>query len=122
MRSDPSAVLGILVLLIVVTIVAKVSSAVSSKRRKKVEEARQRAIYAKYGQTEMAERILNGTLWKGETAEQLLDSLGPAAATESKLLKTKRKEVRKYAPIGRRRYAIKITLENDVVVGWDVKG
>lgn len=40
---------------------------------------------------------------------------------DQKVLKTKTKEVWKYKPTGKNRYALKITLEDDEVIGWDQK-
>ena len=59
--------------------------------------------------------------WQGQTEEQLLDSLGKPKDIDQKVLKTKTKEIWKYNETGKNRYALKITLENGKVVGWDQK-
>jgi hypothetical protein len=90
-----------------------------SKARKAT--ARRKAIIAKFGAGDLAERIIVGQVWTGETAEQLTWSLGPPIAVEEKVLKTKRKQVWKYGQTGVNRFSVKVTLENDIVVGWDSK-
>jgi hypothetical protein len=69
----------------------------------------------------VVEGIMAKTFWQGQTSEQLLDSLGEPLAIDNKVLKTKKKEVWKYDTIARNRYGLKITLENDIVMGWDQK-
>ena len=83
--------------------------------------ARREAIYAKYGHTEIAERIINKTVWVGESAAQLRDSLGAPVDTDERVLKTKRKETWKYAQRGKNRFGLRIVVENGLVVGWDEK-
>lgn len=48
-----------------------------------------------------------------------MDSLGRPLDIDQKVLKTK--EVWKYNQTGKGRYALRITLENGEVVGWDQK-
>jgi hypothetical protein len=38
------------------------------------------------------------------------------------VLKTKTKEIWKYREIKKGQYALKVTLEENMVVGWDMKG
>lgn len=83
--------------------------------------ARRARIYGKYGRTEVAERLIKRTVWVGETAEQLQDSLGVPVDIDEKVLKTKRKETWKYVRRGRNRYGLRITVENGIIVGWDEK-
>lgn len=78
-------------------------------------------LVRKYGDEELATKIINRTLWQGQTAEQVLDSLGKPKDIDQKVLKTKTKEIWKYFPSGRRRYGLRITLDNGEVVGWDQK-
>lgn len=85
------------------------------------EKQRREKIYQKYGHTEIAEKILNKTIWVSETDEQLKDSLGKPIDIDETVLKTKRKEVWKYYRKGANRFGLKIILENNVVVGWDEK-
>ena len=71
---------------------------------------------------EIVDAILNGQFWKGQSAEQLRDSLGSPSAIDRQVLKTKTKEVWKYNEIKKDQYALRIMLEKDEVVGWDQKG
>ena len=82
---------------------------------------RRKHLIERYGDAEIAERIMKGVYWKGQTAEQLRDALGKPADIDQTVLKTKVKEVWKYQPTGKRRYAVKITLDDGVVVGWEDK-
>lgn len=92
----------------------------AERKRLGLERNRER-IYAKYGKTDVADRILDKRVWVGETAEQLRDSLGEPLDIDQKVLKTKKKEIWKYVQTGVNRYGYKFTLENDVVIGWDEK-
>ena len=100
-------------------------SILASAAQKKEREERRRAhaayIYGKYGHSKVAEDILNQVIWTGESGEQLRDSLGRPIDIDQKVLKTKKKEVWKYAQTGTNRFGLRITLDNDVVVGWDEK-
>lgn len=82
---------------------------------------RAKAIYDKYGRTTLAEKIIAKTIWVGETASELRDSLGAPNDTDEKVLKTKTKVIWKYQHRGGNRYGLRITVENGVVVGWDEK-
>lgn len=73
----------------------------------------------KYQDDGVVEKIVSGTIWQGQTPEQLIDSLGKPHDTDEKVLKTKKKEIWKYQHEGRNRYKLRITLENDEVVGWN---
>ena len=50
---------------------------------------RRKQLTEKYGDPEIARRIMKRVLWQGETQEQLLESLGTPADTDQKVLKTK---------------------------------
>jgi hypothetical protein len=51
----------------------------------------------------------------------LTDSLGNPPNVDRKLMATRKREVWKYNPIGRGRYALRVTLDNDVVIQIDQK-
>lgn len=72
----------------------------------------------RYGE-EMAQRLLDGEIWQGQTEEQLRESLGPPVATEEKVLKTKTVRIFKYSEAGENRYRLKVKVENGVIVGWE---
>ncbi len=78
-------------------------------------------LYKKYNDKELVRKIMNRTLWQGQTAEQVIDALGKPKDIDQIVLKTKTKEVWKYFPSGHRQYGLRITLDNDEVVGWDDK-
>ncbi len=72
----------------------------------------------KYNNSEIVDKIMNKSFWKGQTAEQLNDSLGKPLDIDEKVLKTKKKEIWKYNRDGKNRYRLRITLENNKVKGW----
>jgi hypothetical protein len=75
----------------------------------------------KYGDEDVVQKIYQGFFWQGQTQEQLLESLGAPEAVDNNVLRTKIKEVWKYHPRGANRYALRITVENGHVSGWDNK-
>jgi len=81
---------------------------------------RRRHLAERYGDPEIARRIMRGVIWQGETQEQLLESLGQPKDIDKKVLKTKTKEIWKYRPTARNRFGLKVTLDDGVVVGWEL--
>jgi hypothetical protein len=75
----------------------------------------------KYKDVEIVNKLMDGYFWENQTAEQLIDSIGKPADIDVKVLKTKKKEVWKYNHKGGNRYGLRITLDNDTVVGWEQK-
>ena len=75
----------------------------------------------KYTNEETLNKIFKGIVWQRESAEQLIDSMGNPVTVDSRMLKTKKKEIWKYDHQGGNRYNLRITLEDDVVVGWNEK-
>jgi uncharacterized membrane protein len=65
--------------------------------------------------------IMAGTMWQGQSEEQLTETLGRPEDIDSRIMKTKHREVWKYHPAGKNRYRLRVTLENGTVVGWDQK-
>ncbi len=82
---------------------------------------RRKHLIERYSDPGIADRIMQAQLWRGQTAEQLREALGKPADVDQTVLKTKTKEVWKYQPTGKRRYAVKVTLDDGVVVGWEDK-
>ena len=78
-------------------------------------------LLKKYGDEELVEKLVNRTLWQGQTAEQVIDAIGEPKDIDEKVLKTKVKHTWKYFPSGRRRYGLRITLDDGIVTGWDKK-
>ncbi|QBQ55050.1 hypothetical protein [Nitrosococcus wardiae] len=94
-------------------------------RRVVKRKRRREKLMNKYRDEELVEELMNGSFWKGQTYDQLIDSLGNPEEVEEKIeegiIKTKKKEIWKYDKHGGNRYGLSITLENGVVVGWDKK-
>lgn len=82
---------------------------------------RRRQLTARYRDPEIARRIMQRVVWQGETREQLRESFGEPADIDQKVLKTKSKEVWKYRPTGKNRFGLKVTLDDGIVVAWDMK-
>lgn len=91
------------------------------KRIELLEAARKENIISKYQDPEIVERLITKTLWKGQTAEMVIDSFGEPLKKDTKALKTKTLETWKYSKIREGSYAIRITLEEGVVTMWDIK-
>lgn len=89
-------------------------------------KARQRAVRlahlrGKYGNEEIVQAIIHRKFWQGQTSDQLLESLGNPKDVDHKLLATRKREVWKYNQSGVNRYRLRVTLDNDIVAGWDQK-
>jgi hypothetical protein len=100
-----------LIVLIVLVIVYYVYKSKKKKAR----------LLEKYNNTNIVNAIMKGEIWQGQTKEMLLDSKGEAEDIDQTVLKNKKKETWKYDKVGSSRYNTKIILENDIVVGWDLK-
>lgn len=83
-------------------------------------KARRNALIERYDE-DIADKIMAGEIWLDQTPEQLKDSLGEPDDKDIKVLKTKSKEIWKYDEIGKNRYRKIITIENGLVVGWEMK-
>ncbi|MBI1301370.1 MAG: hypothetical protein GC137_06895 [Alphaproteobacteria bacterium] len=94
---------------------------ITAPSRKKKEEQRRLYLIEKYNNTSVVNKIMNQNIWTGQSAEQLIESIGNPANIDQKVLKTKKKEIWKYDWQGGNRYGLRVTLDNDLVVGWDQK-
>lgn len=83
--------------------------------------AKRDRLMKKYGNAALVDRIMNKMFWQGQSEDQLVESLGKPLDIDQRVLKTKTQEVWKYNKTGKGRYALRITLENGYVVGWDQK-
>ena len=117
---------NLIIILIVIIIYGICHSDKKKKERilylEKVErKKKERIAYLtdKYHDKEIVNRIIKGYFWQGQTSEQLIDSLGNPLDVDEKILKTKKKEIWKYNSDGMNRFRLRITLEQDIVVGWD---
>jgi hypothetical protein len=86
----------------------------------KREDERLRMVAEKYS-GETANLIAQKMFWRGQTAEQLRDSLGPLEAIEVKLLKTRRQEIWKYDHYEANRYRTRVTLDEGIVTTWTTR-
>jgi uncharacterized membrane protein len=84
-------------------------------------QKRIKALQERYGDGQIVRRIVEKEFWKGQTAEQLRDSIGNPQGIDKKSMATRKREVWKYNRTGKHRYALRITLDDDVVSGWEQK-
>jgi hypothetical protein len=103
----------IIVLVLIITAWVAISTHLDKKRRE--------MLLAKYNDAEVVDMIMKRMFWQNQSPEQLRDSLGSPIDIDRKVMKTRIREVWKYNKTGKGRYALRITLEDDVVVGWDNK-
>ena len=107
-------IIGIVIAAIVIFI-----KILSWGNEKKAKAERRKKLMQKYNNEDIVNNIMSQIIWQGQTANQIIESLGQAEDVDQKVLKTKKKEIWKYGFEGGNRYRLRITLENDVVVGWD---
>lgn len=107
---------AILVAAIALLILAGVIWLKRMRRQKRIE-----SLLDKYGNELVVERIMSRNFWEGQTAQQLIDSIGPPLSIDKKAMATRKREVWKYNRHGSNRYGLRITLDDDVVIGWDQK-
>lgn len=86
------------------------------RSRAEAEAAKNRKAWLieKYGPRD-GQRLADGEVWIGMTAEQVLDTLGHPDMVDQKQLKTKSREVYKWRAMGRRRIAYQITCDDGFV-------
>ncbi len=124
---------GVFVLLIILGLIAALASSpgfwifiilgIGMYAVHKYRQTKRRIEYLrmKYGDEALVQRILLHNFWHGQTSEQLLDSLGDPLEVDKIRLKTRKREVWKYDRRGVNRFGLRITLDDDIVVGWDQK-
>lgn len=119
-KSEFEQLLGIVVLIVLLPFVGlyklcRMWSRCNSKNK------RLSYLVEKYQDENLAQRLVSGSIWEGQSEEQLRDSLGSPVAVDNKRLKTKTREVWKYDQTGVNRFALRVTMENGFVSGWDQK-
>lgn len=82
---------------------------------------RREQLLERYGDTAIVDDLLAQVIWEGEHAEQVRESLGDPVAVDAVARRTKKQEVWKYGHEGGNRYRLRITLDNDQVVRWDMR-
>lgn len=84
-------------------------------------KAKRERLMKKYNDEKLVDKLMSGSFWQGQTKDELIDSLGNPSDIDEQVLKTKIKETWKYQKTGNNRYALKIFIENEVVIGWNKK-
>jgi hypothetical protein len=107
---DVSPIVFIIGVVIAVVVVREILRAVKRER-----------LMKKYGDAVLVGKLMKGLFWEGQTAEQLIDSIGKPVEVDNKVMRSKTRSVWKYSQRSKRRFGLRITLENDQVVGWDKK-
>jgi hypothetical protein len=79
------------------------------------------ALAEAYGE-DNAQRIVSGSVWEGATAEMIRESLGEPASIDQKVMATRVRQVFKFGQTGKNRYAMRVTLDDGVVTGWETSG
>jgi hypothetical protein len=93
-----------------------------SHHNQRQRRAKKRAsLMAKYNSQDVVDAIMDGKIWQGMSAAQLVESWGTPADSDVKVYKTKTTQIYKYNQTGKNRYGSRVRVENDVVVGWEQK-
>lgn len=79
---------------------------------------RRERLAAQYG-PEAAAWIVARCLWRGATKAMVFEMFGNPVDGSRRVAKTKTVEVWKYRPLDRRRYALTVTFEDGICIGWD---
>lgn len=108
-------------LVTVIAIVIVIWFKYAEEKRRRMLEERRKMLLEKYGNEEVVNKIMQNIFWQGQASEQLMDSLGEPIDKDIRIMKGKTKEIWKYRETGKGWYALRITLEDDFVVGWDEK-
>lgn len=77
------------------------------------------ALETIWGLFQRSRKVSTSQVRKGQTAEQIRLMLGNPLSVDTKLTKTKKREIWKYNRRGSNRYDLRITLDDGFVVGWD---
>jgi hypothetical protein len=78
-------------------------------------------LIARFG-VEIADLIISRSVWEGMTEEQLNESIGKPAQADRKILRSKDVKTLKFGQTGKNRFAMRVTVENGLVVGWTQYG
>ncbi len=98
-----------------------------NKKKKQQEHEKERKkerleyLWARYGDESVIQKILEGSVWQGQSREQLEDSMGSPVGIDQNVLKTKTNEIWKYHERGENRFGLRVILEDGYVIGWDKK-
>lgn len=103
----------------IVAVVAGIAGIIWYKHAQR--QKRIQYLLTKYGDPLLVDRIMRRELWQGQSAQQLTDSRGRPLKIDTKLMATRKREIWKYGQTGRGRYALRVTLDNDIVIEIDHK-
>lgn len=92
------------------------AAAQAELERQVAERAEQ--LIAQFGR-ENAARILLREYWLGQTLPMLIEALGPPVDRDEKVMKTKHRLTLKYHHQGGNRFALRVFVEDGLVVGWE---
>lgn len=111
---------------LILLVVAFLSTVVILRRRQSNEQAmrayedRLANLTARFG-ADAAVKILAQTVWQGETAEMLVESMGYPVAIDEDVSPKRVRRTFKYGQLAAREFALRVTLEDDVVTGWKTR-
>jgi hypothetical protein len=91
------------------------------QERLRLEQERQQRwehLVSTYGE-EAARLILEGKPWMGATQAMIVEMLGRPEDVSTKVTKAHKTETWKYDQIAANRYALRVTIEDGVCVGWE---
>lgn len=110
--------MNIIIIIVAAFIGLKILGVILDNRRRK---AKRKRLLNKYSDVNIVNKIMNGYIWQGQTAEQLFDSRGNPEDIDTKVLKSKTKEIWKYYQTRKGQFKLRVILENNVVIGWEEK-
>ncbi len=82
---------------------------------------RRKRLMAKYGDRALVNRMMRHRCWRGETVEQLVDSLGKPAKVDQAVFSSTVVETWKYEPLADNRFKLRVTVHDGRVVWWEPK-
>lgn len=101
-------------------VILVVGLTIAAQKAAKAKEARIAELTTRFG-ADVAGRIERHEVWEGATREMILLSLGDPVDIDEKVMKGKTKHTLKYDQTGKNKFGLRVTLEDDVCVGWDDK-
>ncbi|MDC3979800.1 hypothetical protein [Polyangium jinanense] len=92
-----------------------------AQREAEQKAARLEDLISRFGERD-ATRIIDGTIWQGATREMVIEALGEPLDIDERVTAKQTRHIFKYHQLGKNRYGLRVTLEDDLVVGWETKG
>lgn len=94
-------------------------AAIAIRRKHARRKIRITYLRNKYSKEKDVQRILRHEFWKGQTVEQLFDSLGSPIGLDQGEGKHRKKELWRYGRRGVSRPSVQIIVNDGVVTGWE---